>query len=151
MVWAKSILRNEIAQFGRPKGAVVGSDISTFTLGSKVKGDVKVAATLPEEHSGQREGSAEAGIGADFRPRRNRRLRRCSGRGRKHRAQRERFQGAKRLPLTAPLTVSARTTRWAMVAIAAASVVVAAAVPGYQTWLIIFGGVLVAWASGLLT
>jgi hypothetical protein len=38
-----------------------------------------------------------------------------------------------------------------MVAIAVASVVVAVAVPGYQFWLIIFGGVLIAWASyGLL-
>ena len=38
-----------------------------------------------------------------------------------------------------------------MVAIAVLSVVVAAAVPGYQVWLIIFGGVLIAWASyGLL-
>ncbi len=45
-----------------------------------------------------------------------------------------------------------RTTRWAMVAIAVLSVAIAVAVPGYQTWLIIFGGVLIAWASyGLLT
>ncbi len=39
-----------------------------------------------------------------------------------------------------------------MVAIAVASVMVAVAVPGYQTWLIIFGGILIAWATfGLLT
>jgi Tfp pilus assembly major pilin PilA len=39
-----------------------------------------------------------------------------------------------------------------MVAIAVLSVVVAVAIPGYQTWLIVFGGVLVAWAKfGLLT
>ena len=39
-----------------------------------------------------------------------------------------------------------------MVVVAVLSVVVAVVVPGYQTWLIIFGGVLVAWASyGLLT
>ena len=45
-----------------------------------------------------------------------------------------------------------RTTRWMMVAIAIASVVVAVAVPGYQFWLIAFGGVLIAWATfGLLT
>ena len=38
-----------------------------------------------------------------------------------------------------------------MVAIAVLWVVVAVAIPGYQTWLIIFGGVLIAWASvGLL-
>ena len=44
-----------------------------------------------------------------------------------------------------------RTTRWVMVAIALLSVVVAVAIPGYQVWLIIFVGVLIAWASyGLL-
>ena len=45
-----------------------------------------------------------------------------------------------------------RTTRWAMVAIAVLSVVAAVAISGDQTRLIIFGGVLAAWASfGLLT
>ena len=34
-----------------------------------------------------------------------------------------------------------------MVAIAMLSVVVAVAVPGYQVWLIVSGGVLIAWAS----
>ena len=43
--------------------------------------------------------------------------------------------------------MTARTTRWIMVAIAVLSVVVAVAIPGYQTWLVIFGGVLIAWAS----
>ena len=39
-----------------------------------------------------------------------------------------------------------------MVAVAVLAVVVAVAIPGYQVWLIIFGGVLIAWASyGLLT
>ena len=39
-----------------------------------------------------------------------------------------------------------------MVVAAVLSVVVAVAVPGYQTWLIVFGGVLIAWATfGLLT
>ncbi len=39
-----------------------------------------------------------------------------------------------------------------MVATAILAVVVAVAVPGYQVWLIVFGGVLIAWASfGLLT
>jgi len=48
--------------------------------------------------------------------------------------------------------ITARTTRWAMVAIAVLSVAIAVAVPGYQFWLIIFGGVLIAWATfGLLT
>ena len=32
-----------------------------------------------------------------------------------------------------------------MVAIAVLSVVVAVAIPGHQTWLITFGGVLIAW------
>jgi len=48
--------------------------------------------------------------------------------------------------------MTARTTRWIMVAIAVLSVVVAVAIPGYQTWLVICGGVLIAWATfGLLT
>jgi hypothetical protein len=39
-----------------------------------------------------------------------------------------------------------------MVAVALLSVAVAVAIPGYQVWLIVFGGVLIAWASyGLLT
>ena len=44
---AKSILRNEIPQFGRPKGAQVGSDTATVTLVSPTQTDVRVAVTLP--------------------------------------------------------------------------------------------------------
>ena len=47
VIWAKSTLRNEVAQFGRPKGAVVGSDVSTYTVVSATKGDVTVTAKLP--------------------------------------------------------------------------------------------------------
>jgi hypothetical protein len=49
VLWAKSILRNAIAQFGKPKGAIVGSDISTYTVVSITPGvgDEKVTATLP--------------------------------------------------------------------------------------------------------
>lgn len=48
--------------------------------------------------------------------------------------------------------MSARLTRWAMVAIGALSVVIAVAIPGYQTWLIVFGGVVVTHSVfGLLT
>jgi hypothetical protein len=48
--------------------------------------------------------------------------------------------------------MTARTTRRVMVTITVLSVVVAVAIPGYQTWLIIFGCLLVAWASvGLMT
>jgi hypothetical protein len=48
VLWAKSILRNAIAQFGKPKGAIVGSDISTYTVVSITPGvgDEKVT-TLP--------------------------------------------------------------------------------------------------------
>ena len=47
--------------------------------------------------------------------------------------------------------MTARTTRWGIVAVAVLSVVIAVAVPGYQIRLIVFGGVLIAWASyGLL-
>lgn len=34
-----------------------------------------------------------------------------------------------------------------MIAIGVLAVVIAVAIPGYQTWLILFGGVLVAYAS----
>ena len=45
-----------------------------------------------------------------------------------------------------------RRTRIGIVAVAVLSVVVAVAIPGYQIWLIVFGGVLIAWATfGLLT
>jgi hypothetical protein len=47
VLWARSTLRNEVAQFVRPKGAVVGSDISTFRAVSAVAGDMRVIATLP--------------------------------------------------------------------------------------------------------
>jgi hypothetical protein len=48
--------------------------------------------------------------------------------------------------------VTAQTTRWVIVAIAVLSAIVAVAVPGYEFWLIIFGGVLIDWAAfGLLT
>lgn len=44
---AKSVLRNEVPQFGRPKGAKVGSDITTLTLVSSKLTDVRVAVKLP--------------------------------------------------------------------------------------------------------
>lgn len=47
VLWAKAILRNAVAQFGRPKGAVVGSDTATFTLVSPTRLDVKVTVKLP--------------------------------------------------------------------------------------------------------
>ena len=47
VVWARSTLRNAVPQFGKPKGAIVGSDVGTFTVVSGSVGDVKVAVTLP--------------------------------------------------------------------------------------------------------
>jgi hypothetical protein len=47
VIWAKSTLRNEVAQFGRPRGAVVGSDLATLTVVSQTKGNVKLTTTLP--------------------------------------------------------------------------------------------------------
>ena len=45
-----------------------------------------------------------------------------------------------------------RTMRWAMVAVAILTVVIAISIPGSHVWLIAFGGVLIAWATfGLLT
>lgn len=47
VIRARSTLRNERAQFGKPKGAVVGSDVGTYTLLSATLGDVKVTVKLP--------------------------------------------------------------------------------------------------------
>lgn len=47
VLWAKSVLRNEVPQFGRPKGARVGSDTGTLTLVSARVVDAKVAVKLP--------------------------------------------------------------------------------------------------------
>ena len=46
----KSVLRNEVAQFGRAKGAVIGSDTGVYTMVSKGKVNtfrMTVTATLP--------------------------------------------------------------------------------------------------------
>ena len=45
--YAKSSLRNQVAQFGRPKGALVGSDYATYTLLSKQTAVIRVRVTLP--------------------------------------------------------------------------------------------------------
>ena len=45
--WAKSTLRNEVPQFGKPKGAVVGSDVSTYTIVSATKSDMTTTVKLP--------------------------------------------------------------------------------------------------------
>ena len=53
--WSKSILRNAVAQYGRRKGAVVGSDVGIITVTScsctgtvkSARGRVKITATLP--------------------------------------------------------------------------------------------------------
>ncbi len=49
VVRATSILRNAVAQFGRPKGAIVGSDmwITTIVIPPFSKADVKATTTLP--------------------------------------------------------------------------------------------------------
>ena len=46
---AKNSLRNAVAQFGRPKGALVGSDVQTITVTSvtPTRARVTVAVTLP--------------------------------------------------------------------------------------------------------
>ena len=43
----RSILRNAVAQFGRPKGAVVGSDAATYRIVSASRATVKGTAKLP--------------------------------------------------------------------------------------------------------
>ncbi len=44
---ARSVLRNAVAQFGRPKGAVVGGDVGVVTMVAATEGNTKVTATLP--------------------------------------------------------------------------------------------------------
>jgi len=44
---ARSTLRNAVAQFGRPKGAVVGGDVGVVTMVAPAEGNTKVTATLP--------------------------------------------------------------------------------------------------------
>jgi hypothetical protein len=48
-IWAKSILRNAVAQFGRRQGAVVGSDMGVITVTSvkPLRGRIKITVTLP--------------------------------------------------------------------------------------------------------
>lgn len=43
----KSVLRNAVAQFGKPKGALVGSDSGTMTLVSPTVVNTKGTAVLP--------------------------------------------------------------------------------------------------------
>jgi hypothetical protein len=47
VIRARSTLRNAAAQFGRPKGAVVGRDVGVVTLVSSTEGNVKVTTSLP--------------------------------------------------------------------------------------------------------
>ena len=46
-VWAKSSLRNERPQFGKPKGARVGSEVAIYTFESLAIGTVRVTTTFP--------------------------------------------------------------------------------------------------------
>jgi hypothetical protein len=49
-VWAKSSLRNARPQFGKPRGALVGSAVAIYTFQSRVAGDwgdLEVTTTLP--------------------------------------------------------------------------------------------------------
>ena len=45
--WAKSTLTNVVPQFGRPKDAVVGSDVATLTVGAPGQARLKGTAKLP--------------------------------------------------------------------------------------------------------
>ena len=47
VLWSRATLRNAVAQFGKPKGAVVGRNIVTNTVVSRFAGEVRVTATLP--------------------------------------------------------------------------------------------------------
>jgi hypothetical protein len=47
VLWQKSVLRNAVAQFGKPKGALVGNDRGTMTLVSRTVFDTSGVAVLP--------------------------------------------------------------------------------------------------------
>ena len=47
VIRARSTLRNGVAQFGRPKGAVVGRDVGVVTMVASAEGNVKVTTSLP--------------------------------------------------------------------------------------------------------
>ena len=47
IVWAKSSLRNARPQFGKPKGALVGSAVAIYTFESRDLGTLKATASLP--------------------------------------------------------------------------------------------------------
>jgi hypothetical protein len=47
VILVASTLRNAVAQFGRPKGAVVGEDTVVFTIHTRTEADVIVESNLP--------------------------------------------------------------------------------------------------------
>ena len=51
VAWGRSVLRNQVPQFGYPKGAIVGSDYETFTIlsggGLGATALVRVRVSLP--------------------------------------------------------------------------------------------------------
>jgi hypothetical protein len=47
VVWIRSVLRNQVAQFGRPKAAVVGRDYAVFTFLTSRIARVNVTVWLP--------------------------------------------------------------------------------------------------------
>ena len=47
VVYIRSALRNQVAQFGKPKGALVGHDYAVDTLLSATRAKVTVQVTLP--------------------------------------------------------------------------------------------------------
>jgi hypothetical protein len=47
VVWIRSVLRNQVAQFGRPTGAIVGRDYAVFTFLTARTARLNVKAWLP--------------------------------------------------------------------------------------------------------
>ena len=47
VITARSILRNAVAQLGKPKGAVVGHEVATFDVVSPRKATIRIRLTLP--------------------------------------------------------------------------------------------------------
>ena len=47
VIWISSLLRNQVTQFGRPKGALVGSDRVIFRVVTTSQADARLDTSLP--------------------------------------------------------------------------------------------------------
>ena len=47
----RTTLKNAVRQFGKPKGAVVGSDVGTYTFTSPTTANIELTVKLPGRHA----------------------------------------------------------------------------------------------------